>query len=1094
MKKHLLSLFLLLLPLGMKAEETPLWLRNSTISPDGNTIAFCYKGDLFSVPVEGGLASQLTSHPGYDTRPVWSPDGKQIAFASNREGSFDIYIMPKGGGTPKQLTKHSAHEYPDVFKDNTHILFQASIQPDSEDGQFPSGSFPQVYEVSTEGGRATLFSSLTMESISINQNGELLYQDKKGYEDPSRKHHQSPITRDIWMTQVNGERSYKKLTSFYGEDRNPVWAADGKSFFYLSEEKGSFNVFKTDVNTIIPKQLTSFSKHPVRFLSVAGNGTLCFSFDGELYTQKENSKAKKVNIQIVEDDPTKEVEHQFLTSGASEVAVAPNGKEVAFTVHGDVYVTSIDYQTTKQITNTSEQERNVDFSADGRTLIYSSERNGTWGIYKTELVRESDKQFVYAHELKEEPLIVNKTAACFQPQFSPDGKEIAFLQNRTELRVYNLKSKEVRTVLDGKFNYSYSDGDVNFEWSPDSKWILTNYIGIGGWNNKDIALVKVDSSNKVVNLTESGYSDVDARWALDGKAIIYKSDYEGYRSHGSWGAQTDIYIMFFDAKAFERFQMNKEDLAFLEETEKEKKEKDAKEKEAKNLKDKDKTKNKEKEKDKDKKDDVKKEEEKKESVALVFDFENRKDRVIRLTINSSNLRDGILTKDGKKLYYLTSFEGGVDLWERNFQENSTKIVNKGVGGGSIVADRELKNFFLVNGGIKKIDMSNASSTQISFNAPFDYKSAGERSYIFSHAWQQVKDKFYVTDLHGVDWDGYKKDYEKFLPHISNNYDFADMLSEMLGELNASHTGARYSGPSAQLATASLGAFYDTSYKENGLKIKEIIKRGPLTTAGSKITAGSVIQKIDGKEIKNGEDYFPLLEGKSGKKVILTVLDPKSKEVFEEEVKPISSETELLYKRWVEQRKAMTEKLSDGKIGYVHVKGMDSESFRKVYSEILGLYRNKEAVIVDTRHNGGGWLHNDLAILLSGKEFEQFAPRGQYIGSDPYTRWYKPSAVLVCEDNYSNAHGFPFMYKELGIGKLIGTPVAGTMTAVWWERQIDPSLVFGIPEVAVKDMKGNYLENQLLQPDIEVYNDPASQLKGEDHQLKAAVESLLKEIK
>ncbi|MGL4780605.1 MAG: S41 family peptidase, partial [Bacteroidales bacterium] len=175
------------------------------------------------------------------------------------------------------------------------------------------------------------------------------------------------------------------------------------------------------------------------------------------------------------------------------------------------------------------------------------------------------------------------------------------------------------------------------------------------------------------------------------------------------------------------------------------------------------------------------------------------------------------------------------------------------------------------------------------------------------------------------------------------------------------------------------------------------------------------------------------------------------------------------------------------------KGMDSESFRTVYSELLGLNRQKEAVIVDTRHNGGGWLHDDLVTLLGGKLYQKFVPRGQYIGDDPFTKWTKPSVVLMCEDNYSNAHGFPFVYKELGIGKLVGAPVPGTMTAVWWENQIDPSIVFGIPQVGVQDMKGNYLENQELQPDIEVYNSPESQLQGKDDQIKAAVEELLKQL-
>ena len=194
-----------------------------------------------------------------------------------------------------------------------------------------------------------------------------------------------------------------------------------------------------------------------------------------------------------------------------------------------------------------------------------------------------------------------------------------------------------------------------------------------------------------------------------------------------------------------------------------------------------------------------------------------------------------------------------------------------------------------------------------------------------------------------------------------------------------------------------------------------------------------------------------------------------------------------------RKKPPVDKLSNGRIAYVHVKGMDSPSFRTVYSELLGeKNRIKEAVIVDTRHNGGGWLHDDLVTLLNGKEYQRFVPRGQYIGSDPFNKWLKPSCVMVCEDNYSNAHGFPWVYKELKVGKLVGAPVPGTMTAVWWESQIDPTIIFGVPQVGCMDMRGQYHENQELQPDIEVYNSPEKQLKGEDEQLEAAVKEMLKE--
>jgi len=647
--------------------------------------------------------------------------------------------------------------------------------------------------------------------------------------------------------------------------------------------------------------------------------------------------------------------------------------------------------------------------------------------------------------------------------------------------------------MDAKYQYSYADGDQWFQWSPDSKWILSDFIGIGGWNNKDVVLLKADGKGEMVNLTESGYSDTNAKWVLGGKAMIWNSDRSGYRSHGSWGSESDTYIMFFDVDAYNRFTMSKEDLALLEEAEKtEKEEKAKKEKEEKEKAEKKKDKKDAKTKDTKKEEDKKKEEVK----PLTFDLENRFDRIVRLTVNSSRLSDAVLTPKGDVLYYLAAFEGDYDLWEHKLKENTTKILLKGVGGGALIPDKEGKNIFMcTRSQLKKIEIAGSKVTPIEFEAFFDYRPYGERAYIFNHVYQQVNDKFYVADLQGTDWKGYKEAYQRFLPHINNNYDFAEMLSELLGELNASHTGARYAGGGSALSTATLGVFYDESYSGTGLKIKEILDQSPFTQKKTDVKAGCIIEKVDGKTIEANADYFPLFEGKVGRKVILTVYDPATKKRFEETVKAISygAQSELLYKRWVKRCAQKVEELSGGRIAYVHIKGMDSPSFRKMYSELLGRYRNKEAVIVDTRHNGGGWLHDDVVTLLSGKEYQRFVPRGQYIGSDPFNKWLKPSCMLACEDNYSNAHGTPYVYKTLGIGKLIGTPVAGTMTAVWWERQIDPSIVFGIPQVGCMDMQGKYLENQTLQPDILVYNEPGASLKGEDAQLKAAVDHLLKEL-
>ena len=1065
MKKLIFSVALLSAALSASAEEHPLWMRYPAISPDGTTIAFAYKGDLYSVSVNGGEARQLTTHAAFDSHPVWSPDSKKIAFQSNREGSLDIFVIDAKGGAPTRLTTNSGSETPIAFADNDHVLYSASLQPTAQSIIFGDNTFPQIYKVSTKGGRPVLFSTLTMEDISIAKNGDILYHDKKGYEDPWRKHQKSPIARDIWL-KSNGK--FAKQTTFAGEDRSPVWTSDEKSFFYLSEQDGTFNIYRRSLNSSSDKQITHHKGNPVRFLTASSADLLCYGYDGEIYTVKEGGEPQKVNISITTDNDTPSLVRQIKSWGATEISVSPDAKEVAFVMHGDVYVTSVEYTTTKRITDTPQQERDLSFSPDGRALVYAAERNGVWQIYQSKIKNEKEKNFTYATDIEEEQLV--KTGITSQyPQYSPDGKEVAFFEDRAALRIVNLKSKEIRTVLDGKYVYSYSDGDISFEWSPDSKWLLSTYIGNGGWNNQDIALVKADGK-EVHNLTNSGYSDGNGKWVLDGKAMLFQSDRAGYRSHGSWGAEDDAYIMFFDLDAYNRFNMSKEETELADANKDEAKKKaDEKQKKTGKI-------------------------EVEKVKPLELDIENCRDRIVRLTANSSHMGDAVLSKDGDKLYYQAAFEDDYDLWQHDLKDGSTKLVMKGVGQGNLQTDKDVKNLFICNGSsIKKVDLSGFSTKNISFEANFNYKPAEERQYLFDHVWRQVKDKFYDPKIHGVDWEGYRKTYEKFLPYINNNFDFQEMLSEMLGELNASHTGARYYASNSALTTANLGVFFDPQYQGDGLKILEIIKRGPFDVKNTGVTAGSIIESIDGEEIKAGMDYFPLLDGKVGKNVRLGIRNAKGKKM-EVTVKAISQSklNNLLYKRWVDRNRAFVDSISGGRIAYVHVKAMNSESFRTVYSELLSdKNRNRDAVIVDERHNGGGWLHDDLCTLLNGKQYQEFVPHGKVVGRDPFNKWVKPSCVMICENDYSNGHGFPWVYKELGIGKLIGAPVAGTMTAVWWETLMDNTLVFGIPQVGCRDMRGVFGENTQLNPDIEVYNSPEDFINGHDTQLERAVREMMK---
>ena len=1054
----LLSLLLLgTFAWSASAQETPLWLRRNAISPDGKSVAFTYKGDIWVVSSEGGRALQVTSNPAYDTAPVWTPDGKSIVFGSYREGSMDIWRTSAEGGKPVRLTDYPGNELPKAVRADGSVVFIANIQNDVRYGGFPNEG--QVYTVGPDGGLPQLFTSLPLQELSFRADGAILYEDYKGYEDPFRKHHTSSVTRDVWLWK---DGSFEKLSDFPGEDRQPVWAPDGRSFYYLSERGGkTLNVFRSSVDRPGESvQLTFAEKDPVRYLSVAQDGTLSYSQNGELYILREGQPARKLAITVARDENERDVVKSTLTGGITALAVSPNGKEVAVVIRGDVFVTATDFSTTRRITNTASQERGVSFSDDGRTLYYAAERDGHWGVWRTSLTDKKEQFFTYATDFKEE-LFSDPGETCFQPEVSPDGKWVAYLRDRAELVVKPTKGGKAKSLLKDA-NYSYNDGDQHFEWSPDSRYLLTGYQGGGRWNNADIALIDIHSG-ALTDLTESGYSDGSFRWALGGKAMTWMSDKNGFRSHGSWGAEEDIYIMFFDGPAMTGFLQDREDEAIAKalsgKTEKQLEKQE-------------------------KKDSLDKENPKKLELLL----EGREDRIRRLTGSAGNYGDYYLAKDGRTLYYVGPTESGMALLAKDLREGSVKVLARNAT-GNIFPSRDGAELYVANNrGIVKVTLNNGQTKQISFAGDFEFKAKAEREYIFEHVWKQAQEKFYDPGLHGVDWAYYHDNYARFLPYIEDDFSFADLLSEMLGELNGSHTGARYR-PNTGENIGRLGILIDWNHAGDGLRIAEVLPGGVLNLADSEIKAGDTVTAIEGQKLTGSTSWIKLLTGKAGKKIRLTVrVGGKEKDLV---VKPVASENDLLYRRWVRQREEMVARLSGGRIGYVHVEGMDSPSFREVYSKALGKYRNCDALIVDTRHNGGGWLHDDLVTLFGGKLYAEFRPRGQYMAPEPYSKWTKPTCVLVGEDNYSDAHGFPYAYKALGLGKLIGAPVPGTMTLVWWENQINSQIVVGFPQVGTWSVQeGRYLENAQLEPDILVYNDPASLLEGKDPQLEAAVREML----
>ncbi|WP_417450075.1 S41 family peptidase, partial [Kordiimonas sp.] len=781
-----------------------------------------------------------------------------------------------------------------------------------------------------------------------------------------------------------------------------------------------------------------------------------------------------VDINFATDRHGREQEPMPVSDNIAEFAVSPNGKEIAFVARGDVFVTATDYGTTRRITNTPEAERNVSFTPGGDALLYAGERDGEWRIYETKRADATEKYFFTATKL-DEKLLFKSDEDVFQPKASPDGKKVAFIAGRDALKIFDRDSGTVTTALADEYNYSYADGDITYDWSPDSKWLTIDFTPNGRLFFTNVAVVAADGSGTPHDISLSGYTDTAPSWHPSGGIITWATARFGQRDHGSHGTQFDIYAAFLNKEAWEQFNLSKEEFALKKEADEEAKKAE----------------------EKDKKDGEKKDEDAKKTVEPIkFDWKRIEDRQKRLTLHSSDLGGAVLSKDADKLYYLSAFEAGYDLWVHDFREDETKkLAPLGADRASMQLSDDGKSLFLLaDGSLRKIDLEKGAPEGVKVSAMLTVNQTEERDYMFRHIWRQVDDKFYKPDFHGVDWDAMRLDYARKVASTNNNRDFADLMDEMLGELNASHTGGRYRPSGGGDITAALGLLFDLSNTVEGLKIAEVLDGSPVADADKMVSAGMVLKAIDGTTLDAKSNYADMLNGKAEERTRLTFTDANGKD-FDIVVKPASLRDEYgwMYDRWVESRRALVDKLSDGRLAYVHVPNMSDRTYRSVYREMFGRGMAKEAIIVDTRFNGGGDLTDDLVQLLGGEQYMTNMPNGREAQGEPLTRWTKPSIVLMNEGNYSDGHCFPAGYSALEMGKTVGMPVPGTCTYVWWERLMSGDVVFGIPQLGIKDRAGEWMENKQLEPTIKIKNDPDSLAEGRDLQLEKAVEVMLGDL-
>lgn len=1044
--------------------ESPQWLRYPAISPDGQSIAFALGGQLWLVEAKGGEATPLTSSDFYSTRPVWSPDGKSIAFACKRNGNFDVFVTAIDGGTPRRLTFHSASDLPYAFSADGRTIYFSSTRlgsPETELIGAYRGS-TQLYTVPADGGAVTMLLPTPALDVAVSPDGQsLVYDNCPVFENEWRKGGVSDGTRDLWLYDFSTGKN-RQLTKNRGEDRNGFFAPDGKSIYYLSEQAGgSFNVWQLGLEAgTEPKQITRHQGRPVRFVSLAKDGTLVYAYDGSLWRRDaKGGDARRLDINI-RQAPL--VSGSFATSAnpyVSEIVTRPDGSEVAIVARGEIYAVATGSGRARRITSTPAFEQHVSFSPDGRRLLYCSEREGASELYEVALP-EGRVGFTAPGGLEEKRIVASKVDLLF-PAYSPDGQRIAFYENRNSIKVWDREHDTTATALPTGYIYSYIDGDLSYDWSPDGRYLLATVGSIAG--DLDIALCDATGQKAPVNLSQSGYANMNPTFLPDGQSVLWTSDRLGLRSADGTGGQMDLFIAHLTQESYDAFRLARSGTTSPT----------AKETNG--------------------------------TAKSDATWEPQTDgiahRITRLT--PSSLAAVLLAKalPGGKDLVLVGVNNAmqlvgyrVGLASESFQQIFAKPP-------SVVAASMAPSGDALYGvgpaGIERISLADGSSSQIPLDAPLDYDPRGEMAWLFQHCWQMTKLKFYQPTMHGRDWDALGADYRRYLPGLQQWEDFCDLMGEMAGELNASHMGCSWHHqPALADDTAALGLYMDNAFAGPGVKVKEILVGGPCDLTSKPIAPGSIITELDGVPVLHNEQLSTLLNRKAGKPVELAVAAKPGATPVRVVVTPISAEAEkdLAVDRWMAHRRAMTEKLSGGRLGYLYLSEMNQENYQRAVDYTFGEGRDKDGLVIDIRYNGGGNLHDQLVTLFTGEVTADFYARDGYHASRiPKDRWGKPSILVANGSSYSDGSIFPHLYQRLKIGPIVGARVPGTGTAVWWMDLLNGDVKYGIPQLGAKDQATGWYENSEIVPDLLVFNTPDDVVAGRDAQLEAAIQRMLKDL-
>ncbi len=1061
--------------LSLSLAATPAfaqWHRDTALSPDGETILFTHRGDIYRVSSTGGEAVPVTTSPAVEGDPKWSHDGRWIAFTSDRYENLDIFVVAATGGPTTRLTFHETDDVVAGFSaDDTEVLFLSSRFDAPDSPLDPHRDRPELYSVALTGGTPRQVTTLETLHATWNSQGTLLlYANNKG-DSFFRKRDNSPFARDIFLLDPQSGAA-QQLTTNPWNDHTPVWMTDDSGFYFLSERSGSFNVWQQNLSEgeSGARQLSFHEVHPVRDLTVSRAGDIAYTLNGQVYFGQAGQEPSPVAIQFTStpaDDPVARIP---AAEGITEFVLSPNDKEIAFVNRGDVFVTSTDFETTRRITATPGIERNLVFSPDGRGLLYAAERFDQWKIYETRLTDDQEPYFFLATRTEEsiriegEPGPGERNLAATHPAPSPDGRMIAYLSDWAEIRVFDTESGQSRSIIPADLNYSLGNQSIRFSWSPDSRWLTADIQPNGRLFFTNIAIVAVDGSQDIVDLTRSGYVDAAPQWHQNGGIISWLTGRYGYRQHGGYGVHMDVMAQFLNQDAWDAFRRTKEDLS-IEDRDKEEPEKDG---------------------------DPQTET---PPASVSFEMEGASERQARLTIHSSNIAGFELNSDASALYYLSAFEDGYDLWSHDFREEETSrllTLNAEAASLQLTSD-DSAVIVLADGVLNKVEIESEepAAEPVPITTEFGVDTTAERRAILHHLWQTTRDRIYTPEvLAEAEWDARYAEYLANVDSISNGRDLSEMISELTGDLNVSHAYSRYVTESL-VNTGAIGAVLE--YRNGEMLVTDILVPGPLSKASDRVAPGHRIVAVNDQLLKAGVNYYALMMDTVGQPTRLTLSDED--ETYDVILRPVTQEEERewLHRKWVESRHRLVENRSEGRLGYVYIPEMSDSAYRQIYGDIFGRHFNKEGIVIDVRDNGGGDLVDWLVQLFSGTQYMWNMPDGRVAQGEPLTEWVKPSIVVTNEAAYSDGHCFVAAWQNLDISTVVGMPVAGTCTYAGWEILGGGEIRAGTPRLGIRDAEGDWLERKTTHPDVRVDADPTSVITGRDVQLETAVTTLLNEL-